>query len=129
MVFVQGHISAVVQVIFNTPIGASHLKEFLGRDFLSGQAGDATDDLLLNFTGFRKSEASFEFEDLLLVGPIQEVFELAAHRECVAQSARDFYSQSWRLQSPWADRPGQEWGQDLGQTTGADFLLIGVGCP
>src|SRR5512134_91576 len=80
-IFMQGDISAVVQAIFNAPVGAGHLQQSVWRNLFSGQAGDAIDDLFLDFTGFRKDEAPFEFENLLLVGPIQEVFELAAHRE------------------------------------------------
>ena len=81
LVFVKGHISAIMQAIFNAPVGAGHLKELVWSDFFSGQAGNTIHDLFFHFTGFGKHEVTFQFEDLLLVGPIQEVLELAAHRE------------------------------------------------
>ncbi len=81
LVFAEGHISTVVQAILNAPVGAGHLQEPVGRNLFPGQAGDAIDDLFFDFPSLGEDEASFEFEDLLLVGPIQEVFELAAHRE------------------------------------------------
>jgi hypothetical protein len=50
-------------------------------DFLSGEAGDAINDLFLDFACFDKYESSLQFENLFKKGPIWEVLELAADGE------------------------------------------------
>jgi len=53
----------------------------MGRNLFASQTGGAIANLLLNFTSSGEDKAPFQFEDLFQVGPIQKVFELAAHGE------------------------------------------------
>lgn len=61
----ESDISAVVQVVFNAPVGTGHLEQGQGRNFFPCQASDAVYDLFVDFTSFGYGKAPFELEDLL----------------------------------------------------------------
>jgi hypothetical protein len=81
VVFSQSDIPAVMQAVFDAPIGAGHLEELKRGDLFSPERGKAIFDLLPNFTGLERHETAFQSEDLLEIGPIQEILELAADRD------------------------------------------------
>jgi hypothetical protein len=77
-VFLQGYIPAVMQTIFDLPIRAKHTQELVRSNLFGRQAGDSIHDLTVVSPGFQSGDLSFEFEDLLMERPIQEINELAA---------------------------------------------------
>jgi len=81
MIFQQGNVSAIVQTIFDAPIGARQEKQSLWGSLLSRKTGNAIDHLFLDLACFGEEETTLKFEDLFKVWPVQEIFELAAQRQ------------------------------------------------
>ena len=79
VIFVEADISAVVQSVLDAPVRADHSQQTPWGNPITRGAGDAIYNLMLDLASPGGNKAAFQFEDLLEIGPIQKVLQLAAH--------------------------------------------------
>lgn len=86
-VFIKGHITDIMQFIFNAPMSSVEIEQPLRGRFLRGKTGYTKGNVTANFAAFKISCYALNSDHLLVIREI-----IVSLQHCAAVDATEFYA-------------------------------------